>query len=611
MTRSDADDELAPSDCVPGTPGEELRGPGPGPRPPATPLIPSTERAALARLEDLGDALDVQRERAAIATAMPESSSAGIERPGAGAALVRANLVVATGTTLSRLTGLLRVMVFGYVIGRTALADAYLIGNETPNIVYELLLGGVLSATLVPMFTSFVEDDDVDRGREATNVVITVTLVALAVLTLVAFLAAPLIFGLYTISTEGGVDPDVFREVGTLLTRVFLVQIFFYGATGLANAYLNAQRRFFAAAWSPILANVIVIASLLSLPDGTWQLDDVITDGRLRWTLGLGTTAGIATMAIVLVPAVRNAGLTFRPTLKFGHPAVRRLLKMSMWTLGYVAANQVVIVVIRNLSRPGSGDSTAYFQAFTFFVLPHGLLAMSIATTFVPEMARAAGRRDRAAFNARTSLGVRMIALLTVPAGVALFVLRRPLIGLLLEHGEYTAADALATSRALAGFALGLAGFSVYLFALRGFYAHQDTRTPFVVNVGQCILNVALALVFVGEWGVLGLGVAFALSYVVCAVWALVILSYKVPGFPYRDVLASIFRMTVAGALAGEAMWLAARNVGGNAGVDALARLAAGGIAGAATYLAALILLRAPELNAARLSRGTAKAPPP
>ena len=412
MTRSD-EDEWAPRDAhddsLPGP------GPGPGPRPPATPLIPSSEKAALARLEDLSDVLETDRERA---VAMPESQTTGIERPGEGSALIRSNLVVATGTALSRITGLVRVMVFAAVIGKAALADTYLIGNETPNIVYELLLGGVLSATLVPMFTSFLEQDDTEAGKHATNVVITVALAALALLTFVAFLAAPAIFGLYTIRTEGGVDPDQLQQVGTLLTRVFLIQIFFYGATGLANAYLNARRRFFAAAWSPILANLIVIIALLSLPDAPaagWQLSDVITNDRLRWTLGIGTTAGIAAMALVLVPAVRKAGLEFRPSFQLRHPAIRQLLTMSMWTLGYVVANQVAVVVIRNLSGPGTGESAAYFQAFTFFVLPHGLLAMSIATTFVPEMARAVGRKDRAAFNTRTSQGVRMIALLTFP----------------------------------------------------------------------------------------------------------------------------------------------------------------------------------------------------
>ena len=514
------------------------------------------------------------------------------------ASLLRSNLVVAAGTALSRLTGMGRVVVFGAVIGQTALGDAYTIGNETPNIVYELLIGGVLSATLVPLFSEFVERDD----EESTNVVITVTLAALAVLTLLAVVAAPLLFRLYTLDPSTQVDPAVFRRVGTLLTRVFLLQIFFYGATGLATAVLNARRRFFAAAWSPILPNLIIIATLVSLPDPGeegWLLEDVLTNDGLRWTLGLGTTAGIAVMALALVPAVAGIGFRFRPTFQPGHPAVRRLLTLSGWTLGYVAANQVTIAVVRNLADPGSGDARAYFEAFTFFVLPHGLLAVSIATTFAPDLARAVTRHDRAGFARQASLGVRLVALLTLPAGALLFALRRPIVGALLQHGTYTDAMADNASRALGGFALGLVGFSVYLFVLRGFYAHQDTRTPFVINVGQNVLNIVLAFALVGRYGILGLGTALAVSYLVSALWALQVLSYKVPGFPLTDVARSLGRMTVAGALAAEAAWLVGAQVGGDAGTDGLVRVITGAVVGLAVYVGVLALQRAPELAAA------------
>jgi putative peptidoglycan lipid II flippase len=577
----------------------------------SSPSIPSSERGALARLEELGDVLAIEQERN-IAPPDPgqDASEAAMPRPRA-AGLLRSNLVVAAGTTLSRVTGLLRVMVFAYVIGKGALADAYLIGNETPNIVYELLLGGVLSATLVPLFTSFLHHrddgtmDEDEAGAHATNVVITVTMVAVTVLTAVAFLGAPLIFGLYTINAEGRADPATLREVGTLLTRVFLLQIFFYGMTGLLSAYLNARRRFFAAAWSPIVPNLVIIVTLLTVRGQPWQLDDVLTNQRLRWTLGLGATAGIASMAVLLAIAVRHAGLRFRPSFELRHPAIRTLVTLSTWTLGYVACNQLVTIVIRNLSGPGSGDSAAYFQAFTFFVLPHGLLAVSIATTFEPEMAIAVHRRDKVAFIDRTSLGVRLIALLTLPAAVLLFVLRRPLIGLLLEHGEYSALDALITSRTLGGFALGLVGFSAYLFTFRGFYAHQDTRTPFVINVGQCALNVALAFAFVHWWGVLGLAAAYAVSYVLAAAWALQVMSYKVPGFPVGGVFVAIARMVLAAALAAEATWFVARHVGTNTGAGALGRLVAGTIVGLGTYALALVLLKAPEVSdVARLVPG-------
>ncbi|MGB0113159.1 MAG: murein biosynthesis integral membrane protein MurJ [Ilumatobacteraceae bacterium] len=513
--------------------------------------------------------------------------------------LLRSNVVVAGGTALSRVTGLLRLIVLGYVLGQTALSDAYLIANETPNIVYELLLGGVLSATLVPLFSTFVENED----DESTNVILTVSAMLMAALTVVAVIAAPLIFGLYSVNVAEDVDADLYRSVGTTLARIFLIQIFFYGLVGLANAFLNSRRRFFAAAWSPILPNVIIIAFLLSLPNAgsaEWQLTDVLSDDRLRYTLGLGATVGIASMAFVLLPAMARTGFRFRPNFDYRHPAVRKLLSLSFWTLGFVIANQIALLVVRNLAEPGSSDASAYINAFTFFVLPHGLLAVSIATTFQPEMSRSVARRDRTGFTDQASLGLRMTALFTVPAGVGIFVLRQPIIGALLQRGNFSAEDADAAQRALAGLALGLGAFSIYLFVLRGFYAHKDTKTPFKINVVENAINIGLAVVLVGRYGVLGLGLAYALAYVISSLWAMQVLSYKVPGFDVRSILASIWRMLLASALMGEAVWLVTQQVGGNTGVDAIVRLVVGATVGVVVYAGILTALGAPELDAAR-----------
>ena len=523
--------------------------------------------------------------------------------------LLRSNLTVAMGTALSRVTGLLRVFVFAYVIGQTLVADSYKLANETPNIVYDLLLGGVLSATLVPLFSSFMgSGDDDEPDDHATNVVITVATTLMVALTVVAVVAAPLIFRLYSLNLADDVDADLFRSVGTTLTRIFLVQILFYGLTGVANAYLNSRRRFFAAAWSPILPNLIIIVTLLSLPgagDTQWTLTDVITNGRLRWTLGLGATAGIAAMALAVLPAMKNAGLRFRPTWEWKHPAVRKLLVLSVWTIGFVAANQVALLVIRNLALgEGEGIASAYFDAFTWFVLPHGLLAVSIATTFQPEMARAVTRKDRGDFIEHASLGTRMIVLLTLPAAAGLFVLREPIIGLM-QRGQFDATDSLNTSRALAGLAVGLVGFSIYLFVLRGFYAHQDTRTPFLLNVGENLLNIVFALLLVGRWGVLGLGLAYAFAYLLAAVWALTVLRDKVRGFSLRPIGASVWRMVLAAVLAAEAMWLGARLIDGTTGFEALGRIVVGGGFGIVVYVAVLAGLRAPELEAIRARRAT------
>ena len=534
--------------------------------------------------------------------------------------LLKSNLVVATGTALSRISGLMRVFVFAYVIGQTPLGDAYKLGNETPNIVYDLLLGGVLSATLVPLFTSFLPrgegDDATPEDTRATNVFLTTAGVLMLALTAIAVVAAPLIFRLYSISVSNDVDPDVFRSVGTILTRIFLIQILFYGLVGLGNAFLQSRRRFFVAAWSPILPNVIIIVTLLALPGAgstEWVLEDVLDDQTLRWTLGLGATIGIASMALVTLPAMFAAGLRYRPVLEWKHPAVRKLLVLSGWTFGFVAANQVAVVVIRNLAtHEGAGILSAYVDAFTWFVLPHGLLAVSIATTFQPELARAVLHRDRPEFVRRLSQGTRLIMLLTLPAAAGLFVLRDPIIGLM-QRGQFDPVASENTARALAGLAIGLAAFSIYLFTIRGFYAHHDTRTPFVLNVGENLLNIVLALLLVGRWGVLGLGLAYSIAYLVAAAWALQVMSYKVPTFSARAVLFDLWRPLIAVALMAEAMWLVTHNAPSDHGWDALIQLVVGGIAGLAVYIAVLLVLRTPELSglARRLPGGQRYTPVP
>jgi len=387
-----------------------------------------------------------------------------------------------------------------------------------------------------------------------------------------------------------------------------------HAARALAVALLNARRRFFAAAWVPALANGVIIASLLFVPKvmkgAAPQLADVLDDAGLRWLLGGGATAGIAAMALALVPALAAAGVRLRFRPDFHHPAVLRLRSLSGWALGYVAANQVAIVVVRNLLRGGDGSIFSYSRAYLWFVLPHGLLAMSIATTFLPEMTSAITRKDRDGLVRHASLGIRMVALVTMPAGFGLFVLRRPIIGAVFEHGKVTAGDALATSRALGGFALGLVGFSVYLFVLRVFYAHHDARTPFVINLVENAINIVLAFVLVGRFGLLGLGLAFGLAYLVSAAWALQILSYKVPGFALRPVFAGLFRMALASVVMAEAVWAVARLVGANAGIGAVVRLGVASVVGVGAYVGVLLMLQAPELDELRRRFGQAPSEP-
>jgi putative peptidoglycan lipid II flippase len=537
-----------------------------------------------------------------VSTTLPDTSAP----PG----LLRSNLVVALGTMASRVTGLARIVVFGIVIGQTALADAYDGANNSPNSIYELLLGGVLSATLVPLFARQVAD----RDNEATEAVVSVAVVVMAAMTVVSVAAAPWIFRLFALSPDPSVDADLYRSVGTTLARIFLIQVFFYGITALASALLNARRHFFAAAWAPVASNVVIIASLLAIPTimkgARPELTDVLDVPALKWTLGLGATAGIATMALVLLPAMHRAGIRLRFRPDWRHPAVRKLFALSGWTLGFVIANQVALIVVKNLASPGSGGQDAYTKAFIFFQLPHGLLAMSISTTFVPELARKVAARDKPGFIGQMSLGIRLVSLLTLPASLGLLALSRPVISALLQHGQFTAEAAVTTSRALTGFSVGLVGFSIYLFVLRGFYAHQDTRTPFVVNVFQNLFNIVLAVVLVRHYGVLGLGLAFSLSYLAASLWALTVLATKVPGFPVKPLLRSMWPVLLSSVLMAEIVWIVTQAIGAPDGWGAVVRVVVGTIVGTAVYVGLLTAFRVPELDQlrSRLLRRTAPA---
>lgn len=452
--------------------------------------------------------------------------------PSARSGLLRANLTVASGTALSRITGLIRIIIFGIVIGQTALADAYDIANNAPNVVYELLLGGILTATLVPLFTRYLRDSD----DESINAITSFAFVALAVITTIAITLAPLIFKIFSLNPADTVDADLFGQAGTVLTRLLLLQIFFYGVTSICTSILHARKQFFAAAWSPVLANLVTITSLLFVSRVSRvdppTLEEIVENSSLQWLLGMGSTSGIIVMALALVFALRRSGTSLKFRFNRTHDAVRQLLKLSGWAVAYIAANQVTLVVIKNLATPGSGNVDAYSKAYTFFSLPHGLLAVSIATTFVPELAHAVAQNNRQEFDRRFFSGLRLTAIATIPASIILVLFAKPIVALFLQYGNFDATATTNTARALTGLAVGLSGFSIYLFVLRGFYSHGDTRTPFFINLFENALNVVFAIVLVKKYDVLGLGLAFSFAYLISSVIAFIALRSKIMNLP-------------------------------------------------------------------------------
>ena len=514
------------------------------------------------------------------------------------AGLARSSAAVAAGTLLSRLTGLLRVVVLAAAIGKLSLADTYNLANITPNIVYELLVGGVLAATLVPVFVDLRERGD-DR---ATSAVFTVTMTALTVFTLLTMLLSPLLARLFLLH-ERGPDRAAQLHVLTVLILCFVPQMVFYGFTALASALLNARHRFVAAAFAPVLNNVVVIGVLLAFALRTSGRHGAITDvARVRndlgllLLLGLGTTAGIVAMAVVLVPALGRAGARLRFVFDRRDPAIRAILRLSGWTAGYVVTNQLAQLFVLVLANNSAGNVSAYVYAFTFYVVPHGLLAVSIMTTISPRLAQYARADDLEGLRHEFGLGLRYIVVLVLPASVLFAVLAQPMLGVIVRN-QFTAHDAVVTADTLQAFAISLVPFSVYLYAMRAFYALRDTRTPFLLNAFENGLNVVLAIVLFPHFGVQGLALAWSGAYLVAAVGAIVVLRRRIGGIPDAAAARSVARAGIAAlALAAVAAPIAGA-IGRASPARALLATALAASAGALVYVVGLLVLRSEELG--------------
>ena len=520
------------------------------------------------------------------------------------ARLSRATIGMTAGTLLSRVTGFGRIVALAYALGlgsRARLADTYNLANTTPNIVYDLLLGGILSAFIVPVFVDHLtrpganaDEAADDEGWTAISAIVTAAVTFLLVMSVLFVVAAPWVFRIYTVGRRGAATGDQIA-VGTFLLRCFAPQVLFYGATALFTALLNARRRFFWPMAAPVLNNLVVIGVLLAVPhlNRSLALAAARHDSGLLLWLGLGTTAGVAAQALVLWPLLKGAGVHLRFVWAPRHPAIRRVLRLAGWTLGYVVANQVSFWVALVLANREPGDVSAYAYAYVFFQLPYGVLAVSILTALVPDLAERWSTGNRDGYRDRLSLGLRAVALVMLPAAAGYALLARPILTLLLRHGA--AADVGTASDVLALFALGLPAFSAYLLFMRGFTATQDTRTPFLINCIQNVLTIAFDLALYPALGVQGLALGFTLAYALGAALAALALRRRAGGLDGPSVWASVGRMALATAVMAGVVWAVSRalsDVGG-----ALLQVTGAVVAGVTVYLLAARAMRVRELD--------------
>jgi putative peptidoglycan lipid II flippase len=519
--------------------------------------------------------------------------------PGTGG-IVRSSTAMALGTVISRATGFLRTVVLATAIG-LAVGDAYNVANTLPNVVYELLLGGVLTSVVVPLVVEAATRDG-DDGEAYAQRLLTLVAIALTAATTVAVLLAPWIIRLYT----GGRDPATV-DLATTFARFFLPQIIFYGLGALIGAILNTRDSFAPPMWTPILNNIVVIATgllFIAVTTGAPQPGHLST--TQTWVLGFGTTLGIVVQTVALLPALRRTGFRLRVRWDFRNSGLRRAARLAGWVLVYVAANQLAFIAIVRLARGAyQGGFSAYTYAFFLVQLPHAIVAVSVITALLPRMSRAAtaGRRDLVADDLAT--GLKLAGVLLVPAQLVCIVLGPLIATVVFAHLNIDVDQARFIGAVLAAYAVSLVPFSAFQLQLRGFYALQDTRTPALVNVAIAVLNVVVdVILFVtlhGRDRVVGLAIGYSVSYIAGFILFTALLRRRLQRPERRTrLLQTYVRLSVAAVLGTAVAWVvatAAVHVLDDGPLGAGVGVFGGLLLGTPVYVAAAMRMRVAEMR--------------
>ncbi len=449
--------------------------------------------------------------------------------PDTSASLARASWVMAVGTALSRITGFGRIAALAAAFGFTRLTDAYNLANTTPNILYELALGGILGGTLVTVFSRHLRTDT-DGGRAAVSAVVSAVVVGVIALSVLLALAAPLVIGLY--SAGAGFPADQ-RSVAVSLLRWFAPQVAILGVITFSTALLQARRRFAAPMWAPVATNVAIMGVVLgaaALFGGGLDADDATRRPGLIVVLGAGTTAAYALQAGILLVRLRGTGVWGGWRWQPAHPAVRTVLRLSGWLVGFTAANQVALWVMLAIAGRRAGGISAFKAAELFFQLPHAVITVSVASAVLPVLAELWAGERRREFSERTRWALRNTAILVVPAAIALFLLAEPVVSIALERGALSQSSVELTTGVLRLLALGIPGFSAFLLLVRCCFAMADTRAAFGLSVLQNSIAVIVAVSTFDGLGVRSLGLAYAISYSIAALAAFVYVSRQTAG---------------------------------------------------------------------------------
>ncbi len=495
----------------------------------------------------------------------------------------KAAIVIVTATLVGRLLGLVRDIAVAYFFGAQADTDAFFLAYRIPYLLV-LMVAGALTATFVPLLTYRLATG---RTREAWDLSINmgnIIGVILVVVTVVLIVLAP-----WIIPLVGYGFSDATADKAVFLFRILMLGLVFEGLTGLVIGMLNSLKRFALAAFAPAVGTVVALVIMVAL------------EGSIGITsLAIGSVVGWMAGFFVLFPGLRGQDIRYRPRIDWHDPGVREVGGMIWPILIGSAVGKVSIFVTQILgSMLETGSISSLSYAEKLFQLPLGLFVAGITVPIFPLLSEQVAANAPERVKATVGFAMRLMGFLMVPATVGIILLRYAIIGLIFEHGKFTAEDTTRTAWALLFLCLGLYAYAGRDTLTRVFYSYHDTRTPVKISVVTVIINIGLSYLFMQFLGVGGLALGFTVALTVNFTVLTWLLERKIGAMGFGTIFGSLLRVTGVSAVMGVVIWavdfLLLRAVGETSGGNAV-RVVVGLVVGAFVFLSVARLVRMPEL---------------
>lgn len=440
-----------------------------------------------------------------------------------------AAVLLGAASFVSRLIGVMRDRVFAHYFGAGDVLDAYYAAFRIPDLVYNLLIVGALSAGFIPVFIEVLHKDEEKAGKLVDSV-ITILGIVLIVVCGVLFFATPALMK----ALVPGFEADKL-QLATMLTRIMFLSPILLGVSSVMSGILQAFKNFFVYSLTPIMYNLgIIIGTLVLVP--------IIGLSGLAW----GVVIGAALHLAIQIPSLIRHGFRYRPSLRWSVYVKKIAILMTPRTLG-LAASQINLVVITTLaSTLAVGSITVFNFANNLQYFPIGIIGLSFSIAAFPTLAQFAAEMRTREMIDQLSLTIRQIIFLIVPVTIIFLLLRAQIVRVVLGTGQFDWDATILTANTLAFFSFSLFAQSLIPLLARSLYALQDTWTPFVISLGTAFLNIIMSFYMKDAWGVLGLALAFSLSMIVQLVLLWLTVRKQLGTLKELTLLHSLYKISVS-----------------------------------------------------------------